>query len=94
MTCTVAIGASKPLCGFSPCSNFRGKRAFRALVTLQIENLFDFCLVSVQQVVDVPEQALLFSEVSQNPLLEVGLCGANVNVGAFLETGFAPCADF
>jgi hypothetical protein len=89
-----AVRAPKTLHGYPSPSDFLGKRAFSCLIAFHVKRFFNFCLAAVKQVVYVPEKGLLFSEVTQNPLFQVRLCGANVNVGAFLEVDFAFCANF
>ena len=47
----------------------------------------------VEKVVDVPEFALLFPQVSLYSFFKVCLCGADVSVQAFCEVPLAQFAD-
>ena len=70
-----------------------GDFAFFSFAGLLEENLYCFRCRVVEQVVNVPEYAFPFSEVTFYSFLKVFLCRANVSVQPFFEKQVAYCTD-
>ena len=70
-------------------ANFPCYFAFFSLGGFFEKHFQDFRCVIIQEVVDVPELALLFPAMSGYSLFQIDLCGANVSIQASYEVPFA-----
>ena len=81
----VAVRTTKARNRFISSADFSCYFAFFGFGGFFEKHFHDFCCVIVEEVVDVPELAFLFTQMPGYSLMKVGLCGANVSIQAFCE---------